>query len=454
METALKQVRANHSRYLDELKHYLAIPSISSDPERKADTAKCAAHTADLLRAAGITDVKVVPTAGHPVVFGQWAGAPGRPTVLLYGHYDVQPVDPIDLWEHDPFAPWVKNDRIIARGSSDDKGQIFIHIKALEAIHNATGGFPVNLKIIFEGEEEVGSPNLTPFLKQHKNELSADVALVSDTQMWAEMLPSVTFGLRGLSYLEIELTGPNRDLHSGTYGGVVANPAEIIARLVASAKDDHGRILIPGFYDRVQPITNTERAAISRIPFDETEYKQDLGVADLWGEAPYTPLERAWVRPTLEVNGIFGGFTGVGAKTVLPTKASAKISMRLVPDQDPGEIADLTENFFRQTAPQSVTVKVTRHHGGKPIVVNLNNPYIAAAARALRESYGNEPLFIREGGSIPIVADFKEILGLDTLLIGYALPDARTHSPNENLHLPTIFLGLESLVRMYHYLAE
>jgi len=454
MNPIISALRAARARHLEELTAFLAIPSISSDPERKADVLKCAEHTAGLLRAAGISDVQLVPTAGHPIVFGKWSGAPGKPTVLVYGHYDVQPVDPLDLWEREPFKPWVKDERIVARGSADDKGQIFAHIKALEAIHKAEGRFPVNLKIIFEGEEEVGSPNLGNFLKTRRSDLQGDVVVVSDTQMWAEGVPAITYGLRGLCYLEIELTGPNRDLHSGTYGGVVANPAEILTRLIGNIKDARGRIQILGFYDKVRNLSAEERRSFAEVPFDETQYKSELGVAELWGEAPFSPLERAWARPTFEVNGIVGGFTGVGAKTVLPAKASAKLSMRLVPDQDPDDIAGLVENYFHQTAPKSVTVKVTRHHGGKPAVVDLKSRFMTATARALKEAFGREPLYIREGGSIPIVADFKELLGLDTILVGFALPDARTHSPNENFHLPTMFLGMESLVRLYHNLAE
>jgi len=378
--------------------------------------------------------------------------AAGRPTALIYGHYDVQPVDPLNLWEKPPFEAHIKDDRIIARGSADDKGQVFMHLKTIEAIMKSKSALPLNVKFVIEGEEEIGSTHLTRFIESHKKLLKADLCIISDSQMWAEGLPAITYGLRGLVYLEIELTGPNRDLHSGSYGGAVANPAEMLARMLAGVKAADGRIQIPGFYDRVQPISETERATLARVPFNLNDYMSGLGVVELWGESSFTPIERTWVRPTFEINGIWGGFTGAGAKTVLPAKASAKVSMRLIPDQDPDEITHLVEAYFQKTAPKSVSVKITRHHGGRPIVVPLDNPYMGAAMRALKESFQQEPLFIREGGSIPIVADFKSILGLDTLLIGYALPDNRAHSPNENFHLPTMFTGIESLVRLLHYL--
>ena len=454
MEQVLNYIRTQRERYLEELKAYLAIPSISSDPEYAGAVQEAAAHTAGLLEKAGLEWVEVHSTAGHPVVTGQWTGTAGRPTLLIYGHYDVQPVDPLELWERNPFEAHIRDERIIARGAADDKGQLFMHLKAVEAIHQTGNRLPVNLKFVLEGEEEIASPSLPEFLKSHRELLTADVALVSDSAMWAAGVPAITYGLRGLSYLEVELTGPNRDLHSGTYGGAVANPAEMLARLLAQVKDEKGRILMPGFYDKVKELSPQERELLSRVPFDEEQYKVGLGVAELWGEAPYSPLERVWIRPTFEVNGIWGGFTGKGAKTVLPAKASAKVSMRLVPDQNPDEIADIAERFLKARAPGSVQVKVTRFQGGRPVVTSIDNPYISAAARALKDAFGREPLFIREGGSIPIVADFKSILGLDTVLVGFSLPDARTHSPNENLHLPGFFTGIESLVRMLFYIGE
>ncbi len=451
MQQSLELVRSSHDNYIEELKTYLAIPSISSDPGSEKAMIECADHTAKLLKDAGIENVKVNKTPGHPVVTGDWLHADDSPTVLIYGHFDVQPVDPLDLWEHDPFKAHIRDDRIIARGSADDKGQLFMHIKAVEAILKTTGKLPINVKFLCEGEEEIGSPSLPGFLKDNIDYLSSDVVVVSDSGMLAEGMPAITYGLKGLTYLEIELTGPNRDLHSGTYGGVVANPAEILARLLASIKDENGRIMIPGFYDKVIDLSGNERKLIAKVPHDEEKYRADIGVDELWGEAGYTTFERAWARPTFEVNGIWGGFTGSGAKTVLPSKAYAKVSSRLVPNQDPDEIIELTEKFLVERAPRSVKIKITRFHGGHPVVTPLDSPYIKAAEQALSESYNHEVYFIREGGSIPIVADFKTILGLDTLLLGYSLPDARTHSPNENLHLPTFFTGIESLVKMWYY---
>jgi acetylornithine deacetylase/succinyl-diaminopimelate desuccinylase-like protein len=450
MEQTLAHIRASRDRYLEELTEYLAIPSISSDPDRKGDVADCAEKTAAMLKAAGMGNIKVTPTAGHPVVTGEWLKAPGRPTLLIYGHYDVQPVDPLDLWEKPPFEAHVKNDRLVARGSADDKGQVFMHLKAVESILKVEGKLPVNVKFILEGEEEIGSVNLADFLKSHTADLKADVVIISDSQMYAEGMPAITYGLRGLAYLEIEVTGPNRDLHSGSFGGTVANPAEILSRMIALLKDSNGHIQIPGFYDQVRELSKDERALLARVPFDEPAYKKDLEVAELWGEASYSPVERTWIRPTIEINGIWGGFTGVGAKTVLPAKASAKISSRLVPDQDPDRIVNLIEGYFRSIAPKSVTLKFIRHHGGHPVVAPLKTPYVTAATKALKAAFNAEPYFIREGGSIPIVADFKTILGLDTLLLGFALPDNRAHSPNENFHIPTMFTGIESLVRFHH----
>ncbi|MCF7809960.1 dipeptidase [bacterium] len=451
MDKALEFVRRNRERYIEELSALLAIPSISSDPEHKDDMMKCSEHAVDLLKAAGIENTKIHSTDGHPVVTGDWLHAAGQPTVLIYGHLDVQPIDPIELWDTDPFTAHIKDNRLVARGSADDKGQVYMHIKTIEAILKTSGSLPVNVKFILENEEEVGSPSLPKFLKASKELLKADIIVVSDSGMLAEGKPAITYGLKGLSYLQIELTGPNRDLHSGTYGGAVANPAEILARLIAKVKDENGRIQIPGFYDKVIDLSDRERELLGKVPHSDEDYMADLGVKALWGEAGYSTNERKGARPTFEVNGIWGGFTGTGAKTVLPSKAYAKVSSRLVPDQDPSEIAQLIENFFNENAPDSVKVKVTRFHGGRPVVTPIDNEYMKAAERALQESWDHEVYYIREGGSIPVVADFKTILGLDSLLLGYALPDARTHSPNENLHLPSFYLGIESLVRCLYY---
>lgn len=453
-KSILDYLSTSQEAILGELKSYLAFPSISGVEEHRQDCLQCASFTAELMRKAGLEEVSLYPTSkGEPIVFGSWTKAPGKPTVLIYGHYDVQPVDPIEEWTMDPFKAWVEGDRIVARGSADDKGQLFMHFKALEACFRIYGGFPINIKVIAEGQEEIGSPDLKGFLREYRERLSCDVAIVSDTMMWGENMPSITYGLRGIVYVEVEAIGPNRDLHSGSYGGAVANPAEWLARLIASAKDDRGRILIPGFYDRVRPISNEERARLNSIPFDEERFKEDLGVEALWGEDGYTTLERLWTRPTLEINGIWGGFTGVGSKTVLPARAHAKISARLVPDQRAEEIKAAIEQFFFTQAPPWLKLKFTHHHGGDPVLLDVNHNYFKAAVQALEETFRVQPLYIREGGSIPIVSHFKEVLGVDTLLVGFALPDARAHSPNENLHLPTFWKGIESLARLYHLLA-
>lgn len=454
MQSIFNHLRACHDRSLAELKAYLAIPSISSDPTRASDVEQCARHTAQLLNAAGIVDAEVRKTAGHPVVTGSWLQAPGKPTLLIYGHYDVQPVDPLELWEHNPFEAHIQDDTIIARGSADDKGQLFMHLKVVEAFLKVRGRLPVNVKFIIEGEEEISSPSLPQFLRDHKEWLKSDVVVISDTSMWAPGVPAITVGLRGLSFLEIEVTGPARDLHSGEFGGAVANPAEILARLLAQVKDDQGRIQIPGFYDKVRDLSPVERAEIARVPFNEKAYRDELGVQALWGEAGYSPLERAWIRPTFEINGMWSGFTGVGAKTVLPAKAYAKVSTRLVPNQNPNEIAGLVEEFFNQRAPRTVLVKVKCHAGGLPFEAPLNSPYMTAAREALREAFNYEPLLIRAGGSIPIVAEFKNILGIDTLLLGFCLQNCRAHAPNENMYLPSFFTGMESLALMLEKLGS
>ena len=361
---------------------------------------------------------------------------------------------PLELWEHPPFEPHVKGDKLVARGATDDKGQLFMHIKAVEAILNQTGELPVNVKFLFEGEEEIGSPNLTEFLRDNKEALKADVVVVSDTDMWDAGIPAICYGLKGLTFLEIEMIGPNADLHSGEYGGAVANPAEIMARMLASVKDESGRIQIPGFYESVQEQSEKEKQLLGKIPWDEEAYMKRLGVEELWGEAPYSAMERAWLRPTFEINGIWSGFIGDGAKTVLPSKANAKISCRLVPDQEPEEIEEIVKKYFIENSPKSVKVNVQRFHGGKPFIVPLDNPYMGAAAKALNDTFEHELYYKRGGGSIPIVADFKEILGLDTLLVGFGLPDCKAHSPNEDFHIPTFHTGMEAIVRLMYNIGE
>lgn len=448
-EEACRYLTQHRSVHIEELTHWLTIPSVSSDPQCADEMVRCAEYTARLLTEAGMEQVEILPTRGHPLVTGQWLHAPGAPTVLIYGHYDVQPADPLELWETGPFEPHIKDDTIVARGATDDKGQVFMHIKAIQAMLKTSGSLPVNVKFLIEGEEEIASENLPTFLKEHGKRFEADIMVVSDTAMWDRDTPSITFGLRGLAYMEVECTGPDRDLHSGGFGGAVANPAEILARIIASIKDENGHIRIPGYYDQVREITDRERELLARIPYDEEKYKAGVGVKALWGEHDRTVLERVWSRPTVEVNGIWGGYTGPGAKTVLPAKAFAKISMRLVPDQDPVAITDMVADYFASQAPSSVTIKVNKLAGGKPFHTSVENPFMEVAAEALQETFGREPLFIRNGGSIPIVAELRDLLGLDTLLIGFALPGSRAHSPNENFHLPTAWKGTEAIIRMY-----
>lgn len=455
MERILDHLRQQREQHLEIFRAYLRLPSISSDPAQADQVAACGAYTAQLLREMGMEQVQLLPTGGPPVVTGGWFGAPGKPTVLIYGHYDVQPVDPLEAWEYPPFEPHIKNERMVARGSADDKGQVLMHILAVGACLQVSGRLPVNVRFLIEGEEEIGSPHLPEFLRQHQELLAADVAVVSDSFMWAEGMPAITASLRGLALIEVEARGPNRDLHSGSYGGVVANPVEILARLLARMKDDDGRILIPGFFDGVAEPAPEIAAQLAEIPFDREAYLKDLEVESDWGDPTRPMLERLWLRPTVEINGMWGGFTGAGSKTVLPARAFAKLSMRLVAGQDPDRIASLVGNFLRDQAPSSVEVTWRRlPGGGRAVAVPTDTQPMRAARRALAEAFGREPLIIREGASIPIVSDFRAILGLDTLLLGFALPDARTHSPNETFHLPTFFTGTEGVVRFFHHLGD
>lgn len=442
-------LRREREGQLADLQTMLRIPSISGDPDHAVDMEDCAQAMAGLLQRIGLEEVTVHPLPGHPLVTGSWCHAPGKPTILIYGHYDVQPVDPLAEWERPPFDPWIHGERIIARGSSDNKGQILMHLRALEAWMQVHGSLPVNVILLIDGEEEISSPSLPAFLREHRATLAADFVLVSDSAMWDLNQPAITMGLRGLSRLEIELTGPNRDLHSGNFGGAVANPLEMLARMLAGLKDMQGRIQVPGFYDRVREITRLEREQLSRVPFDESAYFRDLGLTEGWGEVGQSTLERLWFRPTLEINGMWGGFTGPGTKTVLPAKAWAKLSFRLVPDQDPEEILVVVAAHLRAVTPPGVTLAIRHFPGsGKPVVTPQDFPALTAVRRALQQVFGQEPVLIRDGASIPIVADFQEILGLSTLLVGFSLPDARTHSPNENLHLPTFYAGTEAIAAM------
>jgi acetylornithine deacetylase/succinyl-diaminopimelate desuccinylase-like protein len=449
MNNVIDFINTNRDRYVDELRKYLAIPSISALPQHKDDMRKCAEYTADELRRVGLQNVRLIETPGYPVVYGDWLGAQGAPTILFYGHYDVQPVDPLDLWETPPFEPTVREGEIYARGAADDKGQIFMHFKAIEAHLKQNGRLPVNIKVILEGEEEVGSAHLDDFIRQNKDLLAADVVVISDSPMFERGVPSICYGLRGLVYFQIDLRGTKSDLHSGSFGGAVANPAYVLATILAQMKDRSGRIKIPGFYDDVVPLTDQERAEWKRLPFSETKYRQELGAPKLFGETGYSTLERVWARPTFEVNGILGGFTGDGAKTVIPAVAMAKVSMRLVPKQDPDKIAKLFEEYVRKVAPKTVEVKITRMHGGKPWMAAFDNPFVQAAGRAIEKGFGQKPVFNREGGSIPVVSTFQEVLGLPSVLFGVGLPDENSHAPNEKLDLGNFHGGIISAAILY-----
>ena len=451
---AWKDYQNEHKdRFLEELLGLLRIPSVSADSKYKGDVAKCADAVKEHMLKAGCDSAEICPTAGHPIVYGEKIIDPKLPTVLVYGHYDVQPADPINLWTSGPFDPQIRDGKIYARGACDDKGQMFMHIKALEVMAK-TNTLPCNVKIMIEGEEEVGSSNLGKFLEDNKQKLKADIVLVSDTSMISMEHPSIESGLRGLAYMEVEVTGPNRDLHSGVYGGAVANPATILCQMIASMHDENNHITIPGFYDKVQELLDAERKAINSAPFDLGEYKKELGVKSEWGEKGYTTLERTGIRPTLEVNGIWGGYIGEGAKTVLPSKANAKISMRLVPNQVSGEISDLFKKHFESIAPDYVTVKVTAHHGGEAVVTPTDSVAYKAAAKAIQTTFGKDPIPTRGGGSIPIVALFEKTLGLKTVLLGFGLDNDNIHSPDEKYDVFNYYKGIETLPYFHKFFTE
>lgn len=449
----------NKDRFLEELLDLLRIPSISADSRHKADVKRAAEFLQAKLTEAGADKSEIFETKGHPIVYGEKMVSASAPTVLVYGHYDVQPPDPLDLWDSPPFEPVIKKTEIhpdgaiFARGACDDKGQTYMHVKAFEAMM-AASELDCNIKFIIEGEEEVGSDNLEIFLEEHKEMLSNDIVLVSDTGIIANDVPSITVGLRGLSYLQVEVTGPNRDLHSGLYGGAVPNPINVLAEMIASLKDDKKRINIPGFYNDVLELTAEERAAMARAPFSLEAYKKSIGLSDVEGEEGYSTMERASIRPTLDVNGIWGGYTGEGAKTVIASKAYAKISMRLVPHQDPDKITELFQKHFESIAPPSVKVKVIPHHGALPAVTPTDSPAYLAAAKAMKETFGKEPVPFRGGGSIPIVALFEQILESKTVLMGFGLDSDAIHSPNEHYGLFNYYKGIETIPLFYKYFAE
>jgi len=449
MDSVVDFINVNRDRYIDELKEYLSIPSISALPDYAPEVIRCAEWTADELRRVGLENVRLVETEGYPVVCAEWLHAGEAPTIIFYGHYDVQPVDPLDKWETPPFAATVRSGELYARGAVDDKGQIFMHFKAIEACIKKKGALPVNIKLILEGEEEVGSENLDSFLRDRSSEYSADVLVISDTPMFDRGVPSLCYGLRGLTYCQIDLRGTKSDLHSGSFGGVVANPAFVLTQLLAQMKDRSGRIKIPGFYDDVLPLRDEERAEYARLPFNDRRFCKELGSPKLFGEKDYTTLERMWVRPTFEVNGLYSGFTEEGAKTVIPAVAMAKVSMRLVPDQNPEKVGDLFEAYVRKVAPRTVDVSVTRMHTGKPWMTDFANPFVQAAGRAIERGFGRKPVFTREGGSIPVIASFEERLGLPAVLFGIGLPDENAHAPNEKLDLDNFHRGVISVAALY-----
>lgn len=446
MESVISFIRQNVNSYIEELKEYLRIPSISTLESHKSEMIRCAEFAAKKLTDAGMYNVQIFPTKGNPIVYGEWLGAPGKPTISIYGHYDVQPADPLELWDSPPFEPNIVGNEIFARGANDNKGQHFIHIKAVEAIMKNTGSLPLNVKFFLEGEEEIGSSNLVTFLKENKDMLKCDAVLVSDTSMYGPGIPTINYGLRGLTYMEVEVTGPNRDLHSGSFGGSVANPINELAKIIARLQDKDGKILIPNFYKDVVKVTKAERENFLKLKFSDKAYAKDLGVKELFGEKGYTTLERVWVRPTLDCNGIFGGFTEKGSKTVLPSTATAKISMRLVPNQDPIKIAKEFTKYIKSIAPKYIKVDVRTMNYGYPVMVSLDDPSVVAASKALSKAFGKKTVYTREGGSIPIIVDFAKQLKAPTVLMGFGLDTDNIHSPNEHFSLETFEKGIISSV--------
>jgi acetylornithine deacetylase/succinyl-diaminopimelate desuccinylase-like protein len=440
-------------RFIHELFGLIRIPSISSDSEHREDMVRAAEYCRNKLREAGAANCEILPATGNPVVYGDKIIDPSLPTILVYGHYDVMPVDPVELWESPPFMPEVRNGMIYARGADDDKGQTFLQMKAFELMVR-TGTLPCNVKFMIEGEEETGSPNLPSFCRENKDRLKSDIILVSDTHMISMECPSITIGLRGITFMEIEVTGPNRDLHSGRFGGAVSNPANALARIIASMTDENGKITIPGFYQDVAEISQEEREELAKEPYDEAEFKSAIGVDALYGERGFSAKERTGIRPSLDVNGIWSGYIGEGSKTVLPSKAFAKISMRLVPEQDPDKIARLFESYVMSIAPPWIKVKVKYLHGGKAYVSPIDTIGYRAASKAILESFGKKPVPVRSGGSIPIISEFEAILGVKSILMGFGLASDDAHSPNEHFPLENFFKGIETVPLFYKYFTE
>lgn len=454
MQKALEYASAHRDEFLEELKTFLRIRSISTDDAYKGEVRRCANWLTDEFKRIGVANAEIDETGGHPIVRAEHRVGDSVPTVLVYGHYDVQPPDPIELWTSSPFEPVVRDGKIYARGACDDKGQLYMHLKALESFLSTGEQVPVNIKFVIEGEEESGSVHLRPYLEEHAAELEADVALISDTAMFARGIPSLTYALRGLAYIEVLLRGPNRDLHSGVYGGAVENPLNVLARLIANLHDENHRVTLPRFYDNVRGLTDEEREEMRALPFDERDWLSDVGVDEPRTEAGYSVLEAIWSRPALDVNGIWGGYQGSGAKTVLPATAGAKISVRLVPDQQPGEAAAMLRRYFEENTPSWMELTVRELHGGRGVIVDRDIPAMQAAAAALQAVFGREPAFIREGGSIPVVADLKEVLGVDTVLMGFGLNSDAIHSANEHFGLDRFRQGIEASIRFLDGLAK
>jgi acetylornithine deacetylase/succinyl-diaminopimelate desuccinylase-like protein len=446
---ALEYAQQNRERFLDELVAFTSIPSISTDPERKPDMQRTAQWVAGQLQSLGMEAVQIFPTAGHPVVFGQSLKAgSGASTVLVYGHYDVQPVEPLELWESPAFEPQLRGENLYARGASDMKGQVMAGLKAIEAIVR-TGKLLVNLKVIIEGEEEIGSPNLGIFISEHKDLLACDFALNLDSSLIGKEVPTISYGLRGLAYFELRISGPQSDLHSGIYGGTVHNPAQALCELIAGMHDAGGRVTLPGFYDRVRPLEMEEREELARLPMDEAFYLEQTGAPALWGEAGYTPAECVGARPTLEVNGLLSGYTGAGSKTVLPAKAMAKLSMRLVPDQDPDEVYQQLTRYLQANAPASIRWELDKMAGGPPSITSRDLPGVQSMSQAMQAVWGKRPVFKREGGSIPVVAQMQGLLGVESVIAGFGLPDDNLHAPNEKLHIPTWYRGIDTIIHFF-----
>ena len=452
MSDPIQYAQQHEKDHLAELIEFLRIPSVSTQPKHKSDVAFAARWLAQKMEDAGLEHVEIIETSGHPLLYGDWLHAGSdRPTLLVYGHYDVQPAEPFELWATPPFEPTVRDGYLYARGSSDDKGQVYVHIKAVQAYLNNGGDLPVNVKFIVEGEEESGGASLEAFIPENKELLSADVALVSDTAIVNKDQPAIVYGLRGMVYTFLDITGPERDLHSGSYGGGINNPLNVLGHIIAKLKDENGQILIPGFYDKVRPLSKEEREILAHFPLDEKSWLMETGAPQAWGEPEYTLVERIGARPTLDVHGIIGGYTGHGGKTVLPSKVHAKISMRLVPDQDPDEIAQLYRNYIRKITPPSVTVEVTTGGGAPASITDFNIPAMKAASAAYAHVFGREPVFMREGGSIPVVSQFQQFLGLETVLMGFGLPGDKIHAPNERFYLANFYRGIQTSIR---FLAE